>query len=178
VGSGGSRAWHVVRGDVNVDLERPSGRLANFVVADAHSLPFQESVFGGVVCFDVAQYFHDPLGCFIEMCRVLKRHGSLVASVPNPLHYRRVVRYLLGKPIVLGASAEVPSDRHLQCWTDAEIKAVLLSAGFCRIRVSFVVPAYRLRRDPRRRIRLDKIVARLVRGGLGGRNMVVEAVKS
>jgi SAM-dependent methyltransferase len=45
------------------------------VAADAHSLPFKDNVFDGVVCLNSFEHYHDPLKVASEVQRVLKPSG-------------------------------------------------------------------------------------------------------
>lgn len=52
------------------------------VVADAHSLPFPDNSFDGVICLRVLRYFHSPHLFISEVYRVLKPGGKFVVSAP------------------------------------------------------------------------------------------------
>ena len=73
------RSFAVVR----VDLERPSGRVANFAQADAAQLPFPASRFDAVVSNHSLEHFHNLAGALEEIGRVVKSSGSLYVAVPD-----------------------------------------------------------------------------------------------
>ena len=79
------------KGDVNVDafpLDRTQcneawnfKKVRNFVLADAHCLPFREKVFGSVRCDHVLEHLHSPILALKEMQRVCK--GNVVLRLPS-----------------------------------------------------------------------------------------------
>lgn len=69
---------------VSVDIEKAAdGGLPNFAVADAVRLPFKENHFDLVFAFDVIEHVPDAESAFIELKRVLRDDGRILASVPN-----------------------------------------------------------------------------------------------
>jgi len=56
---------------------------ANFLVADAHHLPFRDSLFDCVLCLEVIEHVKSPDIVISEVRRVLRPKGSLVLSTPN-----------------------------------------------------------------------------------------------
>ncbi|MEX2738972.1 MAG: methyltransferase domain-containing protein [Candidatus Wukongarchaeota archaeon] len=107
-------------GDVNVDafpLDRTQcaeawmpKKVRNFVLADAHFLPFREKVFDSVRCDHVLEHLYSPILALKEMRRVCK--GNVVLRVPshfsfdptkthiytwNPLSLKHLTRLVFGK---------------------------------------------------------------------------------
>jgi SAM-dependent methyltransferase len=62
---------------VSCDLEEREGVD---VVADAHSLPFENDSFENILCSEVLEHLHTPELAISEMYRVLKPGGSLILT--------------------------------------------------------------------------------------------------
>jgi ubiquinone/menaquinone biosynthesis C-methylase UbiE len=72
---------------VFLDLEKPSDDVKNFghwVLGDAQTLPFRESVFAQIVASHVIEHLEDPLKFLSECRRILKTGGSL--DIYSKLH--------------------------------------------------------------------------------------------
>lgn len=70
------------------------------IVADTHSLPFQDNVFDGIICKEVLEHLYHPHKAINEMRSVLKPRGKLVASTcfywpihAPPIDYFRFTRF-------------------------------------------------------------------------------------
>ena len=71
---------------VFLDVEPPSPEVrkrGHWVVADAHMLPFRDSVFSLVVASHVLEHLDDPERALREIYRVLKPGGIAHVRVPN-----------------------------------------------------------------------------------------------
>lgn len=53
------------------------------LVGDINALPFKNSCFNAITCFDVLEHIKEPLVALRELSRVLKEGGLFVASTPN-----------------------------------------------------------------------------------------------
>jgi len=58
--------------------------IPNFVLADAHYLPFQDHAFSKVHCFHTLEHLENPIQILKEMKRVV--NGSIEVRIPNHLH--------------------------------------------------------------------------------------------
>ena len=56
------------------------------IIADAHSLPFPDVTFDGVICQVVLEHVLDPVQCVAEIRRVLKPRGLVYAETPFMQH--------------------------------------------------------------------------------------------
>lgn len=76
------------RGDVNIDLFPKIPQPKNFVLADAHHLPFANHSFTGVVCSHTLEHLQNPLQALKEMNRVSKYFVRIFVpsqfSIANP----------------------------------------------------------------------------------------------
>jgi len=69
-------------GDVNLDLFC-YGKCENFVVAEAHSLPFRNNTFNKIYSKHCLEHLENPLQFFKEAKRVLKNGGLLECIYPT-----------------------------------------------------------------------------------------------
>jgi ubiquinone/menaquinone biosynthesis C-methylase UbiE len=61
----------------------PSGMAAEFVLADAHALPFGEGEFAAARVERTLQHVADPAAAIAEMARVVRPGGRVVATEPD-----------------------------------------------------------------------------------------------
>jgi len=120
---------------------RTDGRI-QYVVTDAHHLPYVTGRFDCVVCIDVIEHTEDPQRVIQEAARVLRPRGVAVFSFPRrrfPLSYDPINAALrsLGRKLAIGAYAygheKLIDDEEFVSWTsDAGLRLVysrLLSRG-------------------------------------------------
>lgn len=69
---------------------RESGLSAE-VIEDAASLPFDDNSFDVVICMEVMEHLFRPDKAAVEIVRVLRPGGKLLATVPNIAYWRRRV---------------------------------------------------------------------------------------
>lgn len=76
------------RGDVNIDIYRPAEMnphtekppiryVPNFILADAHYLPFRAKVFDRVLCYEVLEHLRNPWKALKEMVRVCREEVEI-----------------------------------------------------------------------------------------------------
>ena len=70
------------KGDVNLDLFF-YGKWKNFIIAEAHQLPFKNGAFSKVYSEHFLEHLENPLEFFKEAKRVLKSHGVLECIYPT-----------------------------------------------------------------------------------------------
>ena len=68
---------------VYLDIGEPSEPIENFVLGDAHHLPFKDRAFEEVASSHLLEHLDDPLQALREMRRVLKGGGKCRIWVPN-----------------------------------------------------------------------------------------------
>ncbi len=121
------RGWNVV----GVDSAYQSSLVTR---ANLLELPFESSSFDAALCLDVLEHVDllDQPRALLEIARILKPEGRLLASVPNLAHLHSRIRFLLtGKLTRTSAVERHPGDRPV-----AEYLELLRSAGFEVIRRS------------------------------------------
>lgn len=109
---------------VNVDHVAPRGPRPPglLVVADAHHLPFADSVFDGALAKDVLEHVSDPIGVLCELRRTSRSDGQLLVVVPravpravwdDPTHVRGFTQRALGTALRLAGWKQSGSIRRL-----------------------------------------------------------------
>jgi glycosyltransferase involved in cell wall biosynthesis/SAM-dependent methyltransferase len=105
VGSGDAsnyQAWLVKKVDklAAIDISESGVATAKRMGLDAtvHDLsrpfPYSDNSFDGAVCIEVLEHLYDPKFAVMEMYRVLKPGGLLIASVPNNGYFRERMKAL------------------------------------------------------------------------------------
>lgn len=165
-----SGPWLVERGCtyVGVDISETAVRAARQagleaqVIPDTSSLPFASASFDAVLAVEVLEHLFDPRAAALEMFRVLRGGGLLLATVPNVAYWRRRLDLmLLGRWNPLGDDLSVREpwrDPHIRFFNAGALKRMLLSVGFSPVEIgghegSFVrdipwVGPARWRREP------------------------------
>jgi SAM-dependent methyltransferase len=167
VGSGTDKL-DTARGNVCIDLcRRPANRPPNFVCADAHHLPFSDSVFEKANLYEVIEHVESPIRCLREIHRVLKEEGSLKLTTPNVFHWRVILRQARGLPAVLSDTG------HISCWSEAELSNVLTNTGFSDLRFEYATLP--LVFTPHKT--LDRIARRLLPPAVSEKNLIALCVK-
>jgi ubiquinone/menaquinone biosynthesis C-methylase UbiE len=102
-----------------------------FVLGDAHALPFEDATFDAVVCVRVAHHFPDAASVFAEFARILRPGGMLVLEFANKRHLKSVVKYALRRQPWSPFSPEPYEYRPLHFdHSPGEVKRLLRDAGF------------------------------------------------
>lgn len=168
IGSGHLRS-HTARGDVNVDIKRPAIKPEIFVQADGHRLPFGDGSFEKISLYEVIEHVENPTRLMKEAFRVLKPNGTVVITTPNPWHWRKILRVIRGKKILLSDTA------HISTWTPAEIENLLINTSFKDIDIEFITVPYT--RIYGKHPSLDRLTERFLPRPIGMQNIRVRATK-
>jgi methionine biosynthesis protein MetW len=107
------------------------------VIGDASSLPFHDATFDLIVCIEVLEHLFEPQLAAREMHRVLRPGGTLVAQVPNVVHWsHRAVFAVKGHFKPYGDALDEPwRDPHIRFFTFRSLQAMLHQQGFQPTRV-------------------------------------------
>jgi len=168
VGSGTS-SLHTVRGNICIDLcRRPQNNPPNFICADAHHLPFGNDTFDTVGIYEVIEHVESPVQCLREIHRVLKDTTALNLTTPNVFFWRVILKQMRGFPAVLSDTG------HISCWSQAEMRNLLLNTGFTDILFRFTTLP--LVFSPHKT--LDRIAKLILPAGMSERNMMITCVKT
>jgi ubiquinone/menaquinone biosynthesis C-methylase UbiE len=78
---------------INADIAKPSMKIPNFILCDAHFLPFQEKVFNVVYAFNILEHLQKPLYVISELKRlstekviIMAPHFLSTAAYLDPSH--------------------------------------------------------------------------------------------
>ncbi len=93
-----------------------------------NKLPFKDGTFDYVFCLEVLEHINSPFNVLSELKRVSK--GNIIISVPNPYHYRDVIKHALRMPDKQGhINSFIYSNVWRQC-EDLGIKIVKVKGSF------------------------------------------------
>jgi len=150
----------VPKGDVNLDLFY-YGKGENFVLGEAHHLPFKDEMFTRVHCKHCLEHLDNPLVFFGEAKRVLKKEGVLECVYPtDTMLTKKTVHNLLNlhwssafkwKRKLLGAD-KINYGGHKWQLRDDRVLRLLQKAGFKGVefeRISF--PTIRMDSDKKKK---------------------------
>ena len=115
-----------------------------FVLGDAHHLPFESASADAIVCVRAIHNFTDPAAVFAEFARVLRPGGVLVIEFANKRHLKSIARWAARRQDWSPFSPE--PHEYLPLHFDrspADVKQMLRTAGF-RIGPTRAVSLFRL----------------------------------
>lgn len=174
VGCGANQFETIPRGDVHIDIQKPTEPPTNFVLADAQQLPFKPDSFEQVTIFDVIEHVEAPAKALREIHRVLKNAGCMILGTPNAMQIlRSAMIYLKGMYVLT-----VPENTytihydHISVWGAPEMRNLLQRSGF----MDFKINACTYRDRPHKF--LPRLLLRLCPAHLRGRQLLVTARKT
>lgn len=124
IGCGGSEEYKrkTVRGNINCDLLKPIWKIPNFVICDAHFLPFKSEAFVKVFMFDILEHLENPFKTLLEIKRILGSKGVLELGTPNALYLPKILKNMVG-------GGYVTTKSHIATWGKAELENLFIRAG-------------------------------------------------
>lgn len=134
------------RGHINFDILKPKDKIKNFVLGDAHKLPFRNNAFDVSFFIDVIEHVNNPYECLKELKRVTS--NKILVGTPNCLWFPKILRSLLK------GSYEVYPD-HIVTFGIPEFKNLLNRVGF----TDFSITTMSYRED---RVRRKKTISRIL----------------
>ena len=109
--------------NIDVGIYHKSKSQRNFVLGDAHTLPYKDNTFESVFLVEVIEHVDNPTKVLREIRRVLKKNGKLYLTTPNMIHLAVFIRYLLQKRIAIHAD-------HINAWCWESLVWLLHNCGF------------------------------------------------
>ncbi len=154
----GHREYDVRRGTIGIDLERGKADI----IADAHFLPFKDSIFDKVFCYHLIEHCFNSYKVIQELKRVTLFKGIIEISTPNAMYLYKVLRTIfLGSYIV--------SEDHIQTYGITELKHLINKCGLEIKKIQYVY--YASEKDKPKL--LDHLAIKI---GLG-RNIILYVIK-
>jgi len=98
-----------------------------FIVGDAHKLPFKAATFDAVFSLEMLEHVHNPLKVLREVRRVLKKDGYVVFLVPSDNTLFRIVWFLW---LHFYPRGWVWRETHIQTYRNNYLPEVVKKAGF------------------------------------------------
>ena len=96
----------------------------NFVVADAHSLPFPDNAFDLIICYETIEHVINPLSVIKEAKRVVKKGGRIVLAMDSGSFLFRAVWFIWEK-----TQGKVWQGAHLHPFRHTELEDVIKKSG-------------------------------------------------
>lgn len=97
----------------------------NFIVADAHKLPFKTSTFDLTVCYETIEHVVDPLKVLKEIHRVTKKGGISILVMDSGSLLFRIVWFLWEN-----SKGKVWKGAHLHPFTHQQLENIIKKLGF------------------------------------------------
>ncbi len=119
--------------DLSVD-EKAGNPKIKLITADLNNaLPLENDAFDAVVSTAVIEHLREPELIIKETHRILKPGGSFLLTTPSRLN-KKIVEFLAFK---LGWLDQTEIADHKNYFTAAELKSLLVRAGFKNIKIKF-----------------------------------------
>lgn len=97
----------------------------NFIVGDAHRLPFKNNVFDLVICTETLEHLVDPAKALLEIRRVLVPRGCAIISMDSGSLLFRIIWFFWTK-----TRGRVWRDAHLHEFNAKILEDLIKNAGF------------------------------------------------
>jgi len=160
-GSGEYESVSSRRGQVNIDIQKPKDKPSNFVLCDAHKLPFQSGVFEKALLIDVIEHLNSPIVALKELKRVVEKEGTIILGTPNALYLPKILRTLI-------KGEYVPHKDHVITFGIPELRNLLNRSGFKSFQIQVITY-----RDDQHNCFISPIL-RFFRSELRGRQLIAK----
>jgi 2-polyprenyl-3-methyl-5-hydroxy-6-metoxy-1,4-benzoquinol methylase len=93
------------------------------IIATAYNLPIRNHIVTNLYSSQMLEHLHFPSICLLECNRVIRMFGDLLISIPNIMHFRRLLRWSIkGKTTV--------ASEHVYAWGLPELTHLINTFGF------------------------------------------------
>ena len=188
IGCGNGAYTEVIARDaasvIGIDLQRPflaayrqrsaaSGPGATVAQSAAERLPLRDGAFDAVFCIETLEHVADETQALAELRRILRPGGHVVLTVPNKWFLFETHGLRVG-PVTgnrIPFISWLPKAVHsriaaARIYRLAEVRRILLRAGFDDVRLDYVMPPLDKVRSPRARTIMRRIVGAIERSPL------------
>lgn len=97
----------------------------NFILADAHQLPFERNSFDLVICCETIEHLVNPLQALKEIKRVLKQSGTAIVSMDSGSTLFKIVWWFWER-----TKGRVWQGAHLHPFHHSQLEKIIRKAGF------------------------------------------------
>ena len=108
-----------------IDFAKDKYPHIEFIVADAHKLPFKNSTFDLIICTETLEHLIDPGQALLEMKRVLKKDGHAIISMDSGSFLFKTVWYFWTK-----TKGKVWQDAHLHEFNSEVLENLIKKSNF------------------------------------------------
>lgn len=108
-----------------IDFARSKYPHIDFVVADAHKLPFKNRTFDLIICTETLEHVIDPKKVLSEMIRVLEKDGQAIISMDTGSQLFRIIWYFWTK-----TKGKVWQNAHLHEFNARILEDLIKESGF------------------------------------------------
>lgn len=109
-----------------IDYASKKYPLINFRIARAENIPFDNSMFDLITCFEVLEHLEDPSAAIKEINRTLKNGGNFLILVPTENLLFKIIWSLWTK----FGPGKIWQHTHIQKFTDKKLDTLLEKYGF------------------------------------------------
>lgn len=104
----------------------------NFIVADAHKLPFKSNYFDIVISYETLEHLINPTQALKEIRRVLKKEGKAIIAMDSGSALFRIVWFFWEN-----TKGKVWQGAHLHPFHHSELEKIIRKAGFKILKKKF-----------------------------------------
>lgn len=97
----------------------------NFILADAHRIPFKDSSLDLVICYETIEHLNKPLEALKEMRRVLKKDGTALIAMDSGSLLFGLVWFFWER-----TKGKVWQDAHIHPYHHNKLESIIKKAGF------------------------------------------------
>jgi len=108
----------------SIDYAKKKYPNINFIVADAHKLPFKDNTFDMVICYETIEHVVNPKKVLAEIKRVMKKNGKALVVMDSGSPLFRGVWYVWEN-----TKGKVWKGAHLHPFHHTELEKVIKSVG-------------------------------------------------